>query len=539
MAVIIAGHQRMAGKKILLLRPPLVYRRGSIQPSINIPLGLLYIAAILEKENFSVDILDGALSPKRPFIFNRDGSVHAGLAWPEFEQQIKKNCPDLVGITAPFSTQYDPVMATAAIVKKVNPQAKIVVGGNYPTARPQDFLESGRIDIVCLGEGECTMLEIACNFYAGEGMNTIDGTAVKNGEKVFINKPRAYIKDLDQLPFPAYHKINLVDYFTLNKNYIDVHMAAPILGHTEIIHMITSRGCPFDCIFCSIHLHMGKAWRAHSPEYVLRHIDFLVKNYKVKHIHFEDDNLVYDVQRFGKVLDGLIVRDNPVVWDTPNGVRLDFFTPELVQKCSASGCGYLMFAVESASMRVQKEVIKKNIDPQKALELLGLCRAAKLDTHLCFVVGFPGETPDEIEATLDFALRAERKYDAMSHIMIATPLPGTKLEEDFIKNKLIKEPLRADFLMRMTQGGALLDGGTFSARWLKGRLRRNSWRHYLWLGRSSMGVFLRNPKLVGLALRKIWQIKTRRVLLFYHIYVNKNIILRFIRRGLQPNGKRI
>jgi len=339
--------------KILLIRPPSRHVEGSAKPSASLPLGLLYIASVLEKNGFSVEIYDAQINVHTPFSRDSSGSMHMGDTWELVEEEIKRRNADLVGITNPFTTQLENTVKVADIAKKVKKDSLIIVGGNHPTVQPDIFFsKTEAVDIVCMGEGEYTMLDIAEACRDNRSVRNIPGTAVKEDSQVRINQSRPYIQDLDNLPFPAYHLTDLEHYFYLNKIGYGGRPVWRYPGFERAVSVITSRGCPFNCIFCSIHLHMGRKWRSHSSEYVLNHLEFLTSAYNVKHVHFEDDNLTLNTKRFKKILEGLLKRKINITWDTPNGIRADTMTKELLEDCKNSGCTYIIFGVESGDQRV-------------------------------------------------------------------------------------------------------------------------------------------------------------------------------------------
>ena len=151
--------------------------------------------------------------------------------------------------------------------------------------------------------------------------------------------------------------------------------------------MITSRGCPYDCTFCSIHLHMGKRFRAHSVTNVLRHIELLVSQYGVRHIHFEDDNLTLNRSRFSDLLDGLLAVQFDITWDTPNGVRADLLPKELIAKSKESGCTHLVMGVESGKQANLDRIVKKKLDLQQVERTAHACKELGLDLGAFFIIG--------------------------------------------------------------------------------------------------------------------------------------------------------
>jgi len=236
------------------------------------------------------------------------------------------------------------------------------------------------------------------------------------------------------------------------------------------VSVVTSRGCPFNCIFCSIHLHMGRRWRGNSAEYVTRHIGLLVQNYGIKHIHFEDDNISFNINRFEGIIRGL--SEFNITWDTPNGVRVDTLTEQTVKKCQESGCTYLVFGVESGNQHVLDSIVDKRLDLSAVYDAATWCRNADLDAMAFYVIGFPGETPDDMRETVEFALELYRDYDVKPNLFLATPLPGTRLEKILLDKKLIDAPLSTEQLAAMTQGQFRVDGGTFSRADVEQVMRR-------------------------------------------------------------------
>ena len=441
--------------KILLIRPPAKYRRGASKPAASLPVGLLYIAAVLENNNYAVDIYDAQINADVPISRNSDGSIHMGDSWEAVAKQIRRHNPDLVGITNSFTAQLDNAIKVAEITKKINKNILVVMGGNHPTAQPHDFFyKTEAVDIVCRGEGEYTMLEIAGAHREQRDLKNILGTAVKENNQVKINPDREYIADLDILPLPSYHLINLERYFLLHKNGFHGRPVWRYPGSERAISIITSRGCPFNCIFCSIHLHMGRQWRPHSPEYTLGHLEFLVDKYHIKHIHFEDDNLTLDNTRFKEILNGLFERKINITWDTPNGVRADTLTKELLENSKKSGCIYIILGVESGEQRVLASIINKQLDLNKVIEVAQWCKEIGLDVMAFYVIGFPGETSNDMKKTIDFALQLMKKYDMTPTIFIATPLAGTRLYEVCKEKGYLRQELSSDNLAITTGGGA-------------------------------------------------------------------------------------
>lgn len=440
--------------KILLVRPPAVYTRYSARPALGLPLGLLYIASSLESGGFSPRLYDAQLDRDDPVKQESDASLHMGDGWETLKRKISGYAPDIVAISNLFSAQFDNAVKTARIVKEINKNTLVVVGGAHPSACPEDFfLKTPDVDIVCMGEGEHTMLDIARAFKERKGTTDIPGTAVREGAGVKLNPGRPYVRDLDSLPLPAYHLLDMEAYFDLNGRGFSGRPSWRYPGSEREVSVITSRGCPFDCVFCSIHLHMGRIWRFHSPGYVQKHLELLTSKYKVKHVHFEDDNLTLDPGRFAGILD--VLKSGPgITWDTPNGVRADTLNPQLLAGMKESGCTYIILGVESGDQRVLKEVIHKNLDLDSVRMAARWCREAGLDSGSFFVIGFPGEKVSDMRRTADLALSLMDEHDLMPALFIATPLLGTELYNTSKAKGYLRKELSAANLAIATSAGA-------------------------------------------------------------------------------------
>lgn len=446
---------------VLLLRPPAINHFSSYGPSISMPIGLMSLASVLESNGYAVEVYDSLLSGQKIPI--NEEFYHIGDEWDLFTHKILDYNADIIGIQFAFSYQFDYAQkAISKIKESISKDVILVAGGAHATVAYEDILKAGLVDFVCLGEAEDSFLELVRRFSFNEDLNTIPGVASLNNHQSLIRKP--YISNLDKLPFPAYHIVNMKKYFQYQSKTMSGRSV--VLGR-KAISMITSRGCPFKCTFCSISLHMGKQWRCHSAHYVLDHIDFVIKKHKIKHINFEDDNLTFNRQRFVEILDGIIERGYDLTWDTPNGVRLDTLDEELLVKMVESGCSSLTLAIESGDQYVLSNIIKKDLSLSNLENVLSKAKELKLDLFAFFVVGFPGESFEQIKSTFKLALELNNVYNVHPHMMVATPLPGTDLEAEFIKSKIVTNRLDCAKLAKMTQGSFFIDGLDYAAQELR------------------------------------------------------------------------
>lgn len=411
--------------KVLLINPPLTLLSYEIR-SVVPPLGLTYIGAVLEKKGHEVEILDTvALNWRTPTRVK--GMVHFGQKWKDISKSIKKSSPDVVGVSCLFSSQSHNAHKVAELVKVYDPDVPVVMGGAHPSALPKQVLEDQNVDYVIIGEGEISTSEFLDKWSREAPLNDIDGFAYRAGKKIKVKPKRFFIENLDSLPFPARHLLPMEEYF----NAMTSHASA--LMRRRFTSMITSRGCPFNCVFCSIHTIWGHRWRARSPENVLLEIEHLVNTFRIREVHFEDDNLTLDRERIEKICDLIIKSNLDIKWTTPNGVALWTLSENLLRKMKKSGCYKLCFGIESGDANTLK-FIRKPVRLTRARKVIQWANEAGIWTHGFFVIGFPYEPWKSISKTLKFAVESD--LDSAS-FFVATPYPGTTLLDIVKKNGMI------------------------------------------------------------------------------------------------------
>ncbi len=441
--------------KVMLINPPQGYSPQSASFNTYFPLGILSIAAMI-REDCELHILDCLVTDFS--MEHRDGMDVFGTPMPVIEERIAALQPDILGISMPFTAQAEYAEEVAARARKAAPNALVVFGGPHATIRYEDLLRSGKCDYVVVGEGEESFQEFVRRYGAGQSLNSVEGVAsIHDGLVMF--KPREYRKQLDDFPFPAYDLINFSDY--LNSPYL--YLSRSNFKGPQI-SIFTSRGCPYKCVFCSVALHMGKKYRWHSVDYVIEHLKLLKEKYGISQFHFEDDNLSLHKRRFEQMLDAIIENRMHIRWDTPNGVRGDTLNMRILKKIKKSGCKQLNIAVESGKQETLDNIIKKDTSLEYLIEVIHNCKKIRLRTALSFVIGFPGETLEDMRATTSLALKLLREADAIPSVLIATPLYGTELYEDAIEHGYMDENLRDRDMGMATQsyGAPLLATEDFS-----------------------------------------------------------------------------
>ncbi len=497
--------------KVLLIRPPLILRNPySLQQiSTGVPIGMLYVAAALEGAGHQVSVLDGVVefdveSKHAQFqrILNEeymDSEDLFGTPWTDIRATIAELKPDLVGISNQFTDHLEEALTTARIVKGVDPNITVIVGGPHATVAPQDFFQADdrAVDAVCLGEGDVSVLQIVERVKEGD-LWDVEGVAFVSDGKMVCNQRSAYFQDLDELSLPAYHLVDMEKYFRMERMGYRCRTSSRTRYSTRCVSLITSRGCPHRCIFCSIHLHMGRRWRHHSPQQVLSHIKLLVDTYGVEHIAFEDDNLSLSLPRFEAILDGIVEQELGITWDTPNGVRSDRLTEDILVKCKGSGCSSLIIGVESGSQRVLDDVINKDLDLHQVVEIASICREIALELGAFFMIGFPGETKKDIETTIDFALMLAHEHEVRPFLALARPLLGTRLHRVCEEKGYLTSALSAKDHRGMLEQGisdrTMIETEEFNVDYLSATFARFRKKlHGLYL-RRALAYVLMNPR---------------------------------------------
>jgi anaerobic magnesium-protoporphyrin IX monomethyl ester cyclase len=380
----------------ILLTLPLdpSYRRESPD------LGLGYLAAVLQQEGHSVDLLLRAKVLRRPEVF---------------QEYVRRGGYDLIGIKT-FSCQAKAIRATTALIRRVAPHACIVLGGAHVSADPEHtFVVFPDADFGLQREAEIGLSQLAAALRDGrlpECAPDIAGLIWRDGERTVVNPPRL-VEHLDELPFPAWELMKPADFPNLPFNgYSRRHPIAP---------MILTRGCPFHCTFCGAGKINGHRVRSRSPENVMAEIRLLTQRYGVREIHFYDSNCAYRGGPLRAVLQQIIKEKIDLTWCAPNGIRLDSVDPDLARLMKASGCFQVNVGIESGSPRILRQ-IQKHLSLDLVHRSVRILRDAGLEVVGFFMLGFPGETREDIRQTISLALDLPLTGASFN---IYSPLPGT------------------------------------------------------------------------------------------------------------------
>lgn len=385
--------------KVLLINPPYNSSKYKFIGLVAPPLGIAYIAAMLEKNSINVKILDA------PALEMDHASV---------KQEIKKYSPDIIAITSVTPT-IGSALETAKISKEACPDAVIVLGGYHPTFTYPEMLKNDFVDIVVRGEGELTMVDLVDALENDRDLREVDGIATKD----FVTNPRNIIEDLDSLPFPARHLLPMDEYKILNMKLT-----------TGTI--ISGRGCPYKCSFCASSAMHGQKLRLRSAKSVVDEMEHLVKDHDIEMVAFMDDTFTINKKRVYDICEEIKERGLKNYWGCT--ARVDTISEDLLKSMKDAGCITMFLGVESADQQVLNQVNKKT-NIAKIKQTFKLTRKYGMRTIASVVLGMPGDTKSSIKNTIKFVKALEPSYAVFS---LATPYPGTDFYITAASENLIK-----------------------------------------------------------------------------------------------------
>jgi len=365
---------------------------------VGFPMGLMSLASVL-RDKHEVRILDARLDILEP---------------ADVLSACREYKPDVVGFSC-FTSESGLAYDAARLIKESGAQVRVVMGGPHATMFAEDVLERGDFDFIVLGEGESTFPELLDCIEGGTDPRKVAGIAYRDGSEIVKTVPRPLIENLDEIPFPAWDAIDMERYFEWPRFS---HM-----GRSRHMALVTSRGCPYHCVYC--HRLFGMKCRTRSAANVLAEIAALRERYGMEEFEIYDDIFNVDKRRAGDICDGIIASGRKTKLCFPNGLRADIMDEELVDKMRRAGTYFLAYAVETASRRLQK-LMKKNLNLERAKAVIAQTAKKGIFTHGFFMLGFPTETEAEMRETVEFACRSG--FHTASFFCV-NPFKGTELFE--------------------------------------------------------------------------------------------------------------
>jgi anaerobic magnesium-protoporphyrin IX monomethyl ester cyclase len=362
----------------------------------------MYLAGAVEQAGFSPHIIDANLLNMPP---------------DKISDLITRLHPDLVGLTATTAT-ISKAFQYANAIRFAVPECFIFIGGPHATSLPVETLsECRQLDAVVIGEGEETVVDLVRSFSSVDPhwLDTVRGIAYKrkdsDRDRIIVTSPRPLIEDLDTIPFPARHLVPFDEYKLLNRN-------------AAIGFMITSRGCTFACNYCSSSHLMGRKFRARSPKNVVDEMEELAVTYHVDTIEFLDDNFLLDRSRALSIAQEIRSRELDIPFVASS--RVTGVDHHVLSELKQAGLSTIYYGVESGSARTL-QLMNKRITLSEAEQAVRIAKDCDIRVLTSFILGYPGETLEDMDATIRFAIHLDPDY---AQFTILTPYPGTPIFQE-------------------------------------------------------------------------------------------------------------
>lgn len=429
--------------KVQIVKPFACFSANAYSTATTLPLGPAYLAAVVEAAGYAVDLIDGlgegilniTLSDCGQFKFQ-------GLT---VAQIIDRLDPDVrvIGVSVMWSQNWVQNRELIEAIRRARPNAVIVVGGEHVTALPELTLRDCRsIDIAVTGEGELTFLELIHRVATATSLDDLEGTCHLDGEQMVDNGVGRRLGDFENLPRPAWHLCPVENYFT--------GMWSMGIGYGRNMIVLATRGCPYQCTFCSNPVMWTTRYLMRPPADVVDEIEWLVTTYKANSIDFADLTAIVKKEWVLEFCAELKRRNLNITWQLPSGTRSEALDDETVRTIHEAGCKFLVYAPESGSQDTLDK-IKKKIKLPNIVRSLKSAVSAGHTTKTCMIIGFPHESRKHVFQSMLFAARLGILGVDDCNISPFTPYPGSELFNELRDEGVIPELNDAYFNSLVTQ----------------------------------------------------------------------------------------
>lgn len=404
------------------------------------PLGLLCLATYLKKEaqsnslkNIDIKIFDAQMEGGDKTIIAERG-YRSGIDDLGLIKFVKKYKPDIVGISNNYTTHLNDVLEISKTIKEIIPRCLLFLGGAHATIDHENLIKFKWIDGVVRGEGEITFKEIVFSVYFNKNLSNIKGLTFKKENRIFINKERELIEDINTLPIPDRNFLDYKKYLEKTPQIYFSPMNSPIGT------IFTARGCPFNCIFCSTQKVWKNKWRPRSPEKIFDEINYLIKTFGVKEISLEDDQFMFSKERIKNLCNLIIKNKLNITLIVPSGISPSLIDIETMQLMKKAGFYRLCFSIDVGTP-LAKNFVRKPVNLGKMRDLIKKANHLGFFTYATFVIGFPFEKEEDIQKTIDYSYNL--KLDFL-RFYIAQPHLGSDLYDIYLKEGLINKTVLSE-----------------------------------------------------------------------------------------------
>ena len=415
---------------IILLRLPSLFGASTVTLSATPPIGVAYLAASLSSNGFGVSIYDGVGENIENIYEYGSGNLYINGSSTD---DILSAIPDdirYIGVSFPFSHEWPLYKKICRDIKHAHPNATIIAGGEHATAMPEYSLaECNAIDIVVNGEGEETIVELLKRLESNQSYDQVAGISYRDVDSSIKSTPRRNrISSLDDIARPAWDLLPIENYLDGGYSFgVNIGRSMPI---------IASRGCPYQCTFCSNPAMWTTKWLARSPIDVIDEMEKYIEDYSIDNFDFYDLTAIVDRRWILAFTNEVIERKVNMTWQLPSGTRSEAIDGEISELLYNSGCRNLSFSPESGSRRTLKD-IKKKIKPHKMLEAMKSCIANNMVVKTNIILGFPNETFSNVIATYVFIMKMAIIGVHETAVWTFSAYPGSEIYNDLLRRNKI------------------------------------------------------------------------------------------------------
>ena len=441
--------------KVVLLRTPMVVPKMSQAFSICPPLGLAYVAAALQKADYEVRSIDAlGEGPFQRIVYEKNKNfINVGLSTQQILEHLDREKFDVLLVSLMFSHDWPVSKSIIKDIKKKYPDILLVCGGEHITASPEFCMKDcPEIDICIFGEGEETSVELLNTLRKKKSLFTVNGIVFKSSGKLHRNPNRARINKIDDIVWPAWNLFPLETYLSNGFGYgVNTGRSMP---------MLISRGCPYQCTFCSSPQMWTTKWQARRPDCVLDEMEHYIKKYKAQNFDFYDLTTIVRKDWILEFCKKLIEKNWNITWQMPAGTRSEALDDETLGLMVESGQRNISYAPESGSKETLQKIKKKiKIDTMKSSIKSALSK--NMNVKLNLMMGFPHETHKDIFQTLKFIKDAAVMGVHDAYIACFAPYPGSELFDELHKSGKISN-MDDEYFLNLTSYSDLLHSYSYS-----------------------------------------------------------------------------
>lgn len=402
---------------ICLIRPPAAESFRFATTSITLPMGIAFIASALEATGRNVTVIDAV--GEAPSIQTRYYiGYNVGLPLPQIVERIPHEAK-IIGISVIFTHEWPAAVHLINLIKEARPDAKIILGGEHITSMPEFSLATSKADVLVLGEGEESIVELVDALENDTDLNGISGIAFHDKNVIVVNKRRARRADVDNIAWPNWNHINI-------QAYHDNRFIGGVYSDRLTIPILATRGCPYQCTFCSSPNNWTTKWIPRDPKKVVDEIEFYVKKYNAGNFPFQDLTAIIRKDWIVEFCQELIDRKLDISWQLSSGTRSEAIDQEVADYLKKTNMTNMAYAPESGSDKT-RQIIKKKVGADKMFESIRATAKANLNVSAFIIVGFPHDNHENLKENLPFIDKLAENGVTDTAVGYLMALPGTEL----------------------------------------------------------------------------------------------------------------